>query len=63
MLSTQDFMRADAMQELLVEAGIPPRRITALGEGDRMPIADNTTPEGRAANRRVVIELVPTDDR
>ena len=30
--------RADAVQELLVEAGIPPRRITALGEGDRMPI-------------------------
>ena len=39
--------RADAVQELLVEAGIPPRRITSLGEGDRMPIADNTTPEGR----------------
>jgi len=28
-----------------------------------MPIAENTTPEGRAANRRVVIELVATDDR
>jgi outer membrane protein OmpA-like peptidoglycan-associated protein len=55
--------RADAVQELLVEAGISPRRITALGEGDRMPIADNTTPEGRAANRRVVIELAATDDR
>jgi outer membrane protein OmpA-like peptidoglycan-associated protein len=63
MLATQDFMRADAVQELLVEAGIPPRRITSLGEGDRMPIADNTTPEGRAANRRVVFELVATDDR
>ena len=63
MLATQDFIRADAVQELLVEAGIPPQRITALGEGDRMPIADNTTPEGRAANRRVVIELVATDDR
>jgi outer membrane protein OmpA-like peptidoglycan-associated protein len=55
--------RADTVRELLVEAGISPRRITALGEGDRMPIADNTTPEGRAANRRVVIELAATDDR
>jgi len=55
--------RADAVQELLVKAGIRSARITALGEGDRMPIADNTTPEGRAANRRVVIELVATGDR
>jgi outer membrane protein OmpA-like peptidoglycan-associated protein len=55
--------RADAVRELLVKAGIPSSRITALGEGDRMPIANNTTPEGRAANRRVVIELVATGDR
>jgi outer membrane protein OmpA-like peptidoglycan-associated protein len=55
--------RADAVRQLLVMAGIPSPRITALGGGDRMPIADNTTPEGRAANRRVVIELVATDDR
>jgi len=41
-----------------VKAGIPSRRIIALGEGDRMPIADNSTREGRAANRRVMIELV-----
>jgi outer membrane protein OmpA-like peptidoglycan-associated protein len=50
--------RADAVRELLVKAGIPSRRIIALGEGDRMPIADNSTREGRAANRRVMIELV-----
>jgi outer membrane protein OmpA-like peptidoglycan-associated protein len=55
--------RADAVRELLVKTGIPSSRITALGEGDRMPIANNTTPEGRAANRRVVIELVATGDR
>lgn len=54
--------RADAVRELLVKAGNPSRRITAHGEGDRMPIADNTTPGERAANRRVVIELVATDD-
>jgi outer membrane protein OmpA-like peptidoglycan-associated protein len=55
--------RADAVRQLLVLAGIPSPRITALGEGDRMPIADNATPEGRAANRRVVIELGAIDDR
>jgi outer membrane protein OmpA-like peptidoglycan-associated protein len=55
--------RADAVRDLLVQAGIRSSRITAIGEGDRMPIADNTTPEGRAANRRVVIELGATDDR
>jgi OOP family OmpA-OmpF porin len=32
-------------------------RITAIGYGDTRPIADNKTPEGRAMNRRVEIEI------
>jgi outer membrane protein OmpA-like peptidoglycan-associated protein len=55
--------RADAVRELLVKTGIPGPRVRALGEGDRMPTADNGTAEGRAANRRVVIEIVATGNR
>ena len=34
-----------------------PRRITAEGRGDAAPIATNTTPQGRALNRRIEIVL------
>jgi chemotaxis protein MotB len=34
-----------------------PDRLAAVGYGEYMPVADNDTPEGRAANRRVVITV------
>lgn len=34
-----------------------PDRLAAIGYGEYMPIADNDSPEGRAANRRVVITV------
>jgi len=40
----------------LVAHGIAPERLEAVGLGQARPIADNATPSGRAANRRV--ELV-----
>jgi outer membrane protein OmpA-like peptidoglycan-associated protein len=55
--------RADAVRDRLVQAGVEPGRLMALGEGGRMPVADNATPEGRAANRRVGFELVVPHDR
>ena len=49
--------RANAVMEYLVEHGISPDRLTAVGYGFKRPAVSNDTPEGRAQNRRV--ELKP----
>ena len=46
--------RAQAIVDKLVELGIDPSRLTAVGKGQYAPIADNSTEEGKAKNRRVV---------
>ena len=56
MLSQQ---RAENVMNFLVEQGIAETRLTAKGLGMTMPIADNSTKEGRQKNRRV--DLVITD--
>jgi outer membrane protein OmpA-like peptidoglycan-associated protein len=45
--------RVDAMFLYLVSKGIDPARLTATAHGEANPVADNSTPEGRAKNRRV----------
>lgn len=46
--------RADSVVSYLVnEIGIAPSRLTAVGYGETRPIADNSTNEGREANRRI----------
>jgi chemotaxis protein MotB len=40
------------------EAGLDPRRLLAAGRGEWMPVATNSTPEGRQRNRRITITLV-----
>jgi outer membrane protein OmpA-like peptidoglycan-associated protein len=47
--------RADFVRQKLEEAGIAPDVITTAAESDLKPIADNSTHEGRAKNRRAEI--------
>jgi outer membrane protein OmpA-like peptidoglycan-associated protein len=47
--------RAQAVVDYLAAKGVAPGRVTAVGAGETKPIADNSTEEGRAQNRRVTI--------
>ena len=49
--------RANVVKSYLAGKGIHPTRIKAMGMGDVAPLKPNTTSEGRAANRRVEIEV------
>jgi outer membrane protein OmpA-like peptidoglycan-associated protein len=51
--------RADAVRRYLIGKGVSPARMTSVGFGESMPLATNSTPEGRQQNRRVEIELRP----
>lgn len=50
--------RAESVRQHLVEAGIQPHRIEAVGYGETEPVADNDTAQGRAQNRRVEFHIV-----
>jgi outer membrane protein OmpA-like peptidoglycan-associated protein len=52
--------RAEAVRQHLVSRGLAPDRVVAEGMGERLPIADNRTVEGRATNRRVEIVVEDT---
>jgi len=45
--------RADAVREYMINHGVPAEKLRAVGYGETKPVADNSTPEGRARNRRV----------
>ena len=47
--------RASAVRDYLVARGVAAQRIGIEGRGARQPIADNSTPSGRAMNRRVEV--------
>lgn len=55
--------RAQAVKKLLVKYGVDEVRLHAQGVGEDQPIADNTTSEGRAKNRRTEIQLNYIPDR
>ena len=52
--------RAEAVKAYLVTKGIERNRVYTEGKGEKQPVADNRTAEGRAKNRRVEIEVVGT---
>ncbi|MCP3867297.1 MAG: OmpA family protein [Gammaproteobacteria bacterium] len=47
--------RAETVRKYLVESGADDSMIVTVGAGEKMPIATNSTPEGRAENRRVEV--------
>jgi outer membrane protein OmpA-like peptidoglycan-associated protein len=53
------YRRAQTVRDYLVDRGVPPEKIKAVGYGRSRPVADNTTAEGRANNRRVEIVVQP----
>jgi len=51
--------RAESVRTYLISQGIPSDKIKAQGIGSSRPVADNSTAEGRANNRRVEIVVEP----
>ncbi len=52
--------RSEAVKAYLTGKGIEKNRVYTEGKGEKQPVADNKTSEGRAKNRRVEIEVVGT---
>jgi chemotaxis protein MotB len=53
--------RAGSVVRVLATHGVSPDRLAVIGYGEQRPIKANDTPEGRNANRRVVIVILSTD--
>ena len=53
--------RADSVKNALVQRGVDPQRISAVGYGEGQPIADNDTEFGRQQNRRVEVRINPVE--
>ncbi len=49
--------RANSVANYLIQSGVGGNRISAVGFGPSNPIASNATPEGRAQNRRVEVQI------
>ena len=51
--------RAESVATYLTSRGVSRARVETIGYGEQYPVADNSTPEGRAQNRRVEIRITP----
>lgn len=54
---------SSVVQALQNQYGVDPKRLTAGGRGEYNPIADNSTAEGKARNRRTQIIITPKLDQ
>src|SRR5690606_6489314 len=50
--------RAGSVVHEMIQAGVEATRLAMVGYGEHQPITDNTTPEGRNANRRVLLVIL-----
>ena len=49
--------RAEAVVGALIERGVSPARLYAIGYGESQPVADNATADGKRRNRRIVVSV------
>ena len=49
--------RAAAVKAYFIKNGISAKRLFTKGYGSSVPVADNTTPEGRKHNRRIEVKM------
>jgi OOP family OmpA-OmpF porin len=52
--------RAESVKAYLVSKGIETNRVYTEGKGEKQPVADNKSRDGRAKNRRVELEVIGT---
>lgn len=50
--------RASSVVRLFAESGVPPERLVVVGYGEFRPVDTNSTPDGRARNRRVTVMIL-----
>lgn len=52
--------RANAVKDMIIQNGVAADRVSAVGKGEKEPVATNKTKEGRAENRRIEAQLIET---
>ena len=52
--------RAESVKAYMVSKGVEPNRVYTEGKGEKQPVANNRTDDGRAKNRRTEIEVIGT---
>jgi OOP family OmpA-OmpF porin len=55
--------RGNSVVKYLIEQGVHKTRLKSQGFGEAKPLADNSSAEGRALNRRVEFEIIFEDSK